>query len=527
MTELNKQWDVIVIGTGIGGGTAGRALAEKGLSVLFVEHGPTGYRSEQTALNPDIFDPVARRVRGFWPAPMQARINGRDSSFFGPIGCGIGGSSVFYAATLERPEPHDLDDSPDRPHPTGGWPVSYATLGPWFDKAERLYQINGEPDPLSDIATPELKTPPPLETADMAMKAKLAAHGLHPYQLHAAVAHVAGCKSCLGFKCPKTCKMDGRSAGVEPALETGRAFVLDNAPVRRIITEGTRVSGVEVDHDGETLRLSADTVILAAGAFGSPRILLASADETHPDGLANDNGMVGRHLMFHLNEMIAVWPGKTIGDQGVTKSLGFRDLYHMGTDRLGMVQAMGIDISYGEIVHYLNQLLERSVLRKFGFLRQFTRIPALIASKLFGKAKVFVGLMEDMPYPENRVLLDPDDPDAIRFEYTFAPELLARRRRFRRAIRRAFRGNRRMFLGIQPELNFGHPCGTLRMGTDPATSVLNADCRAHGLVNLYVTDASVFPTAMGVNPSLTIAANALRVADHIARQHERTPHEPE
>lgn len=527
MSDVKHHWDVIVIGTGIGGGTAGRFLAEKGLSVLFVEHGPTGYRSEETALNPDIFDPVARQVRGFWPSPMHARINGRDSTFYGPIGSGIGGSSVFYAATLERPEPHDLDDSADRPHPTGGWPISYAQMQPWFDQAERMYQINGEPDPLSNIPTPELKQGPALSPADAAMKTHLTARGLHPYQLHAALAHVDGCKSCLGFKCPKKCKMDGRSAGVEPALATGRAKVLSNAPVRRLIAQSAKVTAIEIEQDGQLHRLTADTVILAAGAFGSPRLLLASATPDQPDGLENSSGLVGRNLMFHLNEMIAVWPGKNIADHGVTKSLGFRDLYHDGKDRLGMVQAMGIDISYGEIVHYLNQLFERSALRRFRLLRELTRIPALIASKLFGKAKVFVGLMEDMPYPENRVVLDPKDPDTIRFEYNFAPELLARRRRFRRAIKRAFRGNRRLFLGFQPELNFGHPCGTLRMGTLPENSILNAQCRAHGLANLYVTDASVFPTAMGVNPSLTIAANALRVADHIAKQHGRTTDEPE
>lgn len=512
-----RDWDAIVIGTGIGGGVAGWRLAERGLNVLFLEQGPAGYRAEQTVLNPDMFDPVARQVRGAWPTPMQARIDGRDSTFFGPIGGGVGGSSVFYAATLERPAPHDLDVSADRAHPTGGWPVSFAQMAPYFDQAEDQFHVAGDPDPLAALPSKSLRDPAQMSAADEALKSRLSANGLHPYQLHAALRRVEGCKNCLGFKCPKRCKMDGRSAGVEPALDTGRAMVLDRCAVRRLIAEDGRVTGVQAERDGQAVTFKAPIVVLAAGAFGSPRLLLAS----HEGGLANGSGMVGRNLMFHLNEMIAVWPGKSVAAGGSGKALGFRDLYHVEGDRLGMVQAMGIEVSYGEIVHYLNQLLDRSVLRRIKPLKQLTRIPALIAAKLFGTAQVFVGLMEDLPYPENRVVLDPDDPDAIRFEYVISDEMRARRRKFRRLIRAAFKGQRRMFLGFQPELNFGHPCGTLRFGTDPRTSVLNADCRAHDLDNLYVTDASVFPTSMGVNPSLTIAANALRVADRIADQFER------
>ncbi|MDX1781767.1 MAG: GMC family oxidoreductase [Thalassovita sp.] len=515
---LARHWDAIVIGTGIGGGMAGRRLAERGLNVLLLELGPAGYRAEETALDPDIFDPVARRVRGFWPTPMQARVDGRDSRFFGPVGGGVGGSSVFYAATLERPEPHDLDDSAEKTHPTGGWPVSFVQMQPYFDQAEDLFHVAGGQDPLSPVPSPRLRVPFPISKVDSAIQSRLRANGLHPYPLHMALRRVEGCKDCLGFKCPKRCKMDGRSAGVEPALETGRASLIDRCAVRRLIAENGRVTGVQAERDGRVVTFAADTVVLAAGAFGSPRLLLASQQ----GGLANGSGMVGRNLMFHLNEMVAVWPGRSVAG-GAGKALGFRDLYHVAGDRLGMVQAMGIDVSYGEIVHYLNQLLERSPLRRIGLLKQLTRIPALAAAKVFGNAKVFVGLVEDLPYAENRVLLDPGDPDAIRFEYRIRDELLTRRRRFRRLIRKAFRGYRKMFLGFQPDLNFGHPCGTLRFGTDPETSVLDADCRAHELENLYVTDASVFPTSMGVNPSLTIAANALRVADRIADQFERKP----
>jgi choline dehydrogenase-like flavoprotein len=217
--------------------------------------------------------------------------------------------------------------------------------------------------------------------------------------------------------------------------------------------------------------------------------------------------------MFHLNEMFAIWPGRAF--RGPSKAVGLRDLYHVGGQRFGMVQAMGIEASYGEITHYLRTAVERTVFRPLAGL---ARIPALIGSKLLGNAKVFVGLMEDLPYPENRVTFDPAAPGQISFDYRMHPELLNRRKQFRGLIRRAFKGLRPMFLTHMPELNFGHPCGTARFGTDPANSVLNPDCRAHSVDNLWIVDASFFPTAMGVNPSLTIAANALRVADVILAQ---------
>ncbi|MCP5036070.1 MAG: glucose-methanol-choline oxidoreductase, partial [Rhodobacteraceae bacterium] len=179
ISEVKTQnWDVIVIGTGIGGGTIGRALAERGLKVLFVEQGPAGYRSEETPLDLDMGDPVARALRGFWPDPVSARIGGRDLSFFAPLGAGLGGSSAFYAATLERPEPHDLDHSEARAHPTGGWPVSYSEMQPFLDQAEALYHVGGQPDPLSDIATPNLAPGPEVSPGDAALMAVLRANGM-------------------------------------------------------------------------------------------------------------------------------------------------------------------------------------------------------------------------------------------------------------------------------------------------------------------------------------------------------------
>lgn len=510
----DTRWDAIIIGTGIGGGVAGRALAEAGMKVLFVEMGRAGFRAEETPLDPGLADPVARAVRGFWPDPIRANVNGTEREVFAPLGAGVGGSSVFYAATLERPERHDLDDLPDRRHPTGGWPVGFDDMLPWFDAAQAMFHIHGEPDPLCDTPNRGLAPPHPPGAGDARIMETLRANGLHPYLLHSALRRLPGCRDCLGHKCPRPCKMDGRSAGVEPALATGNAALLTGCTVTRLIRQADGGVTVEARMAGETRAIWARHVVLAAGALSSPRLLMASRSTADPDGIGNGAGLVGRNLMFHLNEIFALWPGKAAGFDGPTKSVGFRDLYFADGQRLGMVQAMGVDVGYGEIVHHLRGRVGRSWLRHVPGALDATRIPAAIGAKVMGTAKVFVGLLEDLPYTENRVL--PEDT-GIALHYRTAPELLARRKAFRRLIRRAFRGTRTAFLTQDPEPNFGHPCGTLRMGVDVGKSVVNPAGRVHGVTNLWVSDASVFPTSMGVNPSLTIAANALRVADEIRR----------
>ncbi|GAA6181774.1 GMC family oxidoreductase [Shimia sp. NS0008-38b] len=509
-----RDWDVIVIGTGIGGGTVGRHLAEQGLSVLFVERGPAGVRAEEHALNPTLWGEEARLVRGYWPKPLHATVNGVSTTFHAPLGAGVGGSSVFYAAALERPAPHDLDSSDDIPHPTGGWPVTYAEMDPYFAKAEALYRVCGDRDPLGPDK--DLPDGPKMTPSDQALFDEMTAIGLHPYKGHLALRHLKDKAVYLGRKCPNGSKMDGRSAGVEPALETGNAALLDRCMVTEIDHTGEDVTGVRVSSREGTARLTARAYVLAAGALHSPRVLMASG------GLGNGADLVGRNLMFHLNEMLALWPKRAARAEGASKALAFRDLYLQNGARFGMVQALGVEAQYGEVVHYLNMAFDRSRLRRQKWLRQFTRIPAALAVKLFGSAKVFVGILEDLPYAQNRVTFDPNDPDRLAITYDMAPELLQRRKAFRAALKRRLKGVRMAFVSAAPELNFGHPCGTLRFGDDPQTSVLDRNCKLHGVENLWVVDASFMPTSMGVNPSLTIAANALRVGEKIAiRLHNR------
>ena len=509
------HWDVIVIGTGIGGGVIGRRLAERGLSVLFVEKGPLGHRTEGQVLRDDLPDYVARQSRGFWPTPVEARIDGgRPQQFFGPLGSGVGGSSVFYAAAAERPERHDLEPTNAVSHPTGGWPVGYDAFRPYFEQAEDILSVRGENDPLSDVPATLLPAPP-LTEAEAALFQDLRTVGLNPYRAHEALRRLPGCTDCLGRKCPRPCKMDGRSAGVEPALETGKATLLASATVEELIEAGGRITQIRVRCDGRELMLKADIVVLAAGALHSPGLLLRSRG-THAAGCANSSGWVGRGLMFHLSEMVALWPRRGRPPVGATRVLSFRDFYLHDAQRLGLVQSMGIAADAGQIAGHLKGILSRSRLRRIPGASRALTLAAKVGADVFGSATVLVGLLEDLSYAENCVRPHPDDPEIPVIDYHISDELKARRALFRSLIRQKLQGHRMMFLSYGPSLNFGHPSGTLRFGSDPATSVLDPDCKAHDLENLYVADASFMPSSMGVNPSLTIAANALRVGDVIA-----------
>lgn len=507
--------DVIVIGAGLGGGVMARALTEAGLQVILLEKGPAGHRREETRLDETLHDRTARVLRSYWPDPADVTIDGRHSRMFLPIGAGIGGSSVFYAATLERPARHDIEDLPDRPHPTGGWPLSWADLAPYFDKAQAQFHIHGTPDPLDDRPAPALLPPAAaLPAGEAALMAHLRGNGLHPYHLHAALAGLEGCRACLGRKCPRACKMDGRSAGVEPALATGRLRLETSAEVTAIALDGGMAGRVTYQQGGAAHMLRARHVVLAAGALSSPRLLLASRGAGYEAGIGNAHDQIGRNLMFHLNELFALWPKRSEAFGGASKSLGFRDLYHVGGQRYGMVQALGVEVGYYTILHVIRSRLAEMGLR--GRLwREAARLPAIAAARLVGDAKLFVGLMEDLPDPANRIRLDPEDPARICLDYTTAPEAMARRKRFRRLIATACKGRRVMFLSDRPEPNLGHGCGTLRMGHDPQSSATDSAGRIHGIANLWVADAATFPSSMGVNPSLTIAALALRQAEAI------------
>ncbi len=511
-----KTWDALVIGTGIGGGTIGRSLAEAGLDVLFVEYGPYGPRTEAHDGYP-VGDGYSRMLHGIWPSDAFFEADGTTTEVDLGLGAGVGGTSAFYAATLERPSPQDLDDSATRPHPTGGWPVSFAEFDAHFTAAERMYHVVGERNPLEARQEDGLRLPEKDTGYQQQQRQFFEKMGLHPYRSPTGAKFLPGCDKCFGRKCPRACKMDGRTAGVEPALKTGHAAILDWCEAVRFHGEFDRIETLEARHKGRTVHLKAKRFILSAGALNSPRILQRSVSESWPAGCANGSGLVGRNLMFHLNELFALWSRKSGNVAELSKAFTMRDFYTHENQRLGAFQALGVSADYKTISHFLSESARQGNSLKQAVIKHAGHISSRLSARLLGNAEIYVGILEDFPHFENHVTNEDGSTDRIRIVYNVSEDLLARRALFTRMIQKAFPRAQCLHLNRSPQVNYAHACGTLRFGDNQNSSVLNRHCRSHEVQNLYCVDASFMPTSNGVNPSLTIAANALRVADHLVQ----------
>jgi choline dehydrogenase-like flavoprotein len=517
--DTDTIWDVIVIGTGMGGGTVGYSLAQQGRKVLFLERGLAELASERASR--EVEDPADRMRIGQWPERVTNIIDDRRTDAFPAMGCGVGGSTKLYAAALERFERTDFEPPENSPHPAGAWPITYDQMAPYYSRAEELLAVLGTRDPLGEKDSPDRPRPPPAAPVDGVFLRDFARAGLHPYRLHVGIAYAPGCQECLGHVCLRACKSDTAHKCVAPALASGHAELRTECEVLRIESEGRTATGVIYRQHEQDYRVRGRIVILSAGSLRSAGLLLLSANADHPAGLANSSGQVGRNLMFHATDWLAIWPSRKASAKGPRKTISLRDFYLLDGKRLGSLQSTGLLAGYGNILMFLYRSFDESRWRWLKPVRPFLRIPAKIAAKLFGNASIFALILEDLPYPENRVEVDPANPGKIQVRYKMHDELIERSQIARQAIDKALKNTRRYWLHQRITLNSGHPCGTCRYGTDPATSVLDPDCRAHDVDNLFVVDAAFMPSSAGANPSLTIAANALRVADAIGRQLDR------
>jgi choline dehydrogenase-like flavoprotein len=357
---------------------------------------------------------------------------------------------------------------------------------------------------------------------DRALMEQMRENGLHPDPLHVAIRYDEECIECIGTVCPRNCKADALAACLDTALRLPECKILEHCDVQYLEADSTEVRAVRAVCDGHELRLTAKIVILAAGAFHSPQILLHSSNPAWPTGLANRFDQVGRNLMFHTSDIYAIWAPRRLDRRGrQKKSISVRDFYLYQGVRLGYVQSMGLEAGRGLIALFLKNQLRRLGLRNELLLSLLAKLPSHVGTWLFGQAGLFVGMTEDDPNQDNRITLDPNEPDGASFTYTITDDLRRRSNGLYRAFSRAVRPWRILRISPKLEMNYGHPCGTCRFGDDPATSVLDRHCRAHGIDNLYVVDSSFMPRSGAINPSLTIAANALRVAAHIAQHGTR------
>ncbi len=491
------------------------------MKVLVIERGLDKHPSA-TTIAETVEDPNDRLRVARWPHQVSGKVDGHAFDFFAPLGSGAGGSTVLYAAALDR---FRASDFAPRPHPAGGtleWPIGFDEFRHWYAKAETALWVSGTADPLDEGAdTAHLGSPIALSPRDADIIRRFEKVGLHPYRLHGGFDHKTDCECRHGQVCTGTCKRHAGNSFLTPAFATGRVAILSEADVLSFDAGPTRVEAVTLRIDGDVHRLSAPLYVLAAGAFFSPALLLRSQSAAWPTGLGNRHDQVGRHLMFHTSRSLAIWSTRAHRHQGNGKSLVFRDFYETPHGKFGEVQSVGLEACFGYTLYALRQILASSRFAKLPLLRQLARIPALAAALLLGRAAVFDLMMEDLPYADNRVVLDAEAPSGMRFHYRVSEELRDRFDAFSRVVRKRLKGNRSLFLTQGLSLNYGHPMGTCRIGNDPASSVADAGGRVHGLDNLYIGDAAAMPTAGGTNPSLTIAAHALRLAAGIADSHGR------
>ena len=531
-------WDVIVVGTGMGGGMLGYQLARSGRKVLFVEKGRStlpGTPGTIRAAMPELAEPQASRsAETYYDALARAGrstdeiedISGRTSKRFVPfIGSGTGGSSALYGMVCERFFVDDFTPrqnfrAPGDSTVPEAWPLSYDQMAPWYTEAEKLLGVRGQPDPLRpEAAEVGLPAAPPFSADNQPLVDYLAGRGLHPYHLPMACDYTDDCATCQAHLCPRSCKNDAARNGVLPAVTKHGAHLLAECRVVRLEADRTQVRQVICEHRSDMLALKAKVVVLAAGALVTPVLLLNSRSGNWPHGLANGSDWVGRNLMRHLMDWIEVWPQRGCKITNENKEIGLNDFYFWEGQKLGTVQSAGAMASLGSIDMMTNHP---------GWGPKALRLmsPAVrpIYDRFFNGGLVLTAMLEDLPYLDNRVLPSDrpslDGRQRLRLQYRLHASEIERRAVFLWQVKEVLKPFRKLTLRTgQNNTTLGHVCGTCRFGTDPKTSVLNPQNRAHEVDNLYVVDASFFPSSTGLNPSLTVAANALRVAAHVNQVH--------
>lgn len=498
-------YDIIIIGAGAGGGTLAWALKDCGARVLLIERG------DFLPQEPENWDEDA--------VIRQRRYQADETWYDAETGKGfrpgiyyfVGGCTKMYGAAFPRFRREDFKAMEHEEGASPAWPISYDDLEPYYAKAERLYLVHGqggedptEPPRSSPYPFPALPHEPYM--ADLAER--LHGQGFHPFSLPIGVdisdaGKCIRCFTCDGFPCKLLAKGDADACCVRPALESPNVQLMTRTLARRLLTDpsGRRVTGVEVECDGERLTLYAGTVVVSCGATNSAALLLRSANDAHPNGLANSSGQVGRNYMAHINStLIAIDPRRENGDT-FHKTLSVNDFYLPNPRSpypMGNLQIMGKIQAGGYIAAHRPHLT----------LEEQKRIARRSADWWI--------MSEDLPNPDNRVTLGSDG--SIRVRRKFKNE--AAHHRLARAAEDMLRsvGYSEFIYQFMPIETNSHQCGTIRFGDDPATSALDPCCKAWDMDNLYVVDASFFPSSAAMNPCLTIAAQALRVADHLIGQ---------
>lgn len=513
------HYEVIIIGTGAGGGTLAWRLAPSGKRILLLERGDYVPREKENWSTKAVNQEGRYQTKEVW-SDREGRPLHPHTNYW------VGGNTKFYGAALFRLRAEDFGEIRHHGGLSPAWPISYDELEPYYSEAEQLYQVHGERG--VDPTEPPAGAPYPWpavshEPRIQELSDDLAAQGLKPFHTPLGVmldeanprrSRCIRCATCDGHPCLVYAKSDAQVVCVDPALEHPNVTLLTGAYVARLETSasGREVTSVIVEQDGVTQTYSADLVVAACGAINSAALLLRSASDRHMDGLANGSGVVGRHYMGHVNSVlmaISRCPNPTV----FQKTLSVNDFY-FGSP------AWDHPMGHISFVGKLDADTLRAGAPKIA--------PQWTLEKMATHSLDFWLTSEDLPDPKNRVTLDAKGGIVL----SYRPNNVEGHRRLTARLKQLVEGQRRcpehghdchvglfarsLFVGQQiPLAGVAHQNGTIRFGTDPATSALDPTCRAHEVDNLYVVDGSFFPSSGAVNPALTIMANALRVGDHL------------
>ena len=512
---MTTAYDVIIIGTGAGGGTLAAKLAPSGKRILLLERGSWLPREPQN------WDTAAVFIDNRYISP-DTWYDGKGKAFQPQVHYFVGGATKLYGAALYRLRERDFGAIQHHDGMSPQWPISYADLEPYYTAAEQMYQVHGVrgEDPTEPPASAPYPFPPVAhEPRIQQLSDDLAAAGLHPFHAPCGVrltetnmpySVCVKCSSCDGFPCPLHAKSDAEVFGVRPALTQPNVELLTNAEAIRLETDagGRSVTTVVVEHEGHEERYQGHIVVVACGAANTAKLLLNSATDKHANGLANGSDQVGRNYMYHASQAVLALskePNPTV----FQKTLGVNDFYFSGPD---------FDYPMGNI-----QMIGKSQAAMFRGEKPIeTKLaPTWALNDIATHAVDFWLSTEDLPRPDNRVTLARDGN--VQLNYTPSNNTAAARLYHQLKSMLKHLGmhedhlvHRFAYMKTDiPIAGVAHQAGTCRFGTDPKTSVLDADCRAHELDNLYVVDTSFFPSIGAVNPALTAMANALRVGDHL------------
>jgi choline dehydrogenase-like flavoprotein len=490
------ECDIAIVGSGMGGATLAWALRDSGARILVLERGDFLPREWQNWSARDVHQLGRYRNSDQWIGP--------DGKEFVPGNYHyVGGSTKLYGATMPRLRESDFGEVKTHDGTSPAWPVSYADMEPFYTHAEALYWVHGDDsDPTGPWRSAPFPFPPlPHEPPIAKVAKRLARQGITPFSLPQAVDWRDGgrcvlCRTCDAYSCILDAKGDADVCAMRPALESPTVRLITNADVRAVRANeaGSQIQHLDVAHGARRVQVSASRYVLAAGAVNTAALLLRSRTRLLPNGLANSSGMVGRNYMAHPTTfVVGVRPGRA--NQIVyQKTLGINDWYHAGPTNeypLGNVQALG--------------KLQGWTIKPYRRM-----IPHAILEWMTQRSVEVLAESEDLPTPDSRVTVDEQDRIHLSWVPTNEKPHQELVRRTSRALRRC--GYPLIFTRRLPLAATSHQCGTVAMGTDPACSVLNKNCRANDVENLWVVDASVFPSSAAVNPGLTIAANAIRVA---------------